>query len=161
MDKQYIIGVDPGKNGGITTLYGNKIVAIDKMPPNPEALYEYFLFLGLPRAYRGKLTIMIEDVHSMPTDGSKQAFTFGRGLGHLEGVIAAMGLLGSLKRVSPMKWMNHFKMKRNKAEGETKTQFKNRLKELAILKSHAKMTLAICDSYLIALYAKQVIKEMA
>lgn len=159
MNKQYIIAIDPGKQGGITAMYGDKIVDISKLPPNPGDFYEYLLFLGLPRAYRGELTIIIEDVHSMPTDGSRQAFTFGRGLGQLEGVFAAMGLLGTLKRVSPMKWMNHFGLKRDKANDETKTQFKNRLKELAIKKSKRNMTLAICDSYLIALYQKEILHE--
>lgn len=152
--KQYIIGVDPGKNGGITVLYGNKVISVTKMPSSPSELYDYFLYLGLPKNYRGELTIIIEDVHSMPTDSSKGAFTFGRGLGQLEGVIAAMGLTGALKRISPMKWMNHFGMKRDKA-AETKIQFKNRLKDLAILKSNQKLTLATCDSYLIALYQKE------
>jgi len=155
MDKQYIIGIDPGKNGGITTIYGDNVVDISKMPSSPELFYQHLIFLGLPRAYSGKLTILIEDVHSMPSDSSKGAFTFGRGLGQLEGVIAAMGLVDSLKRVSPMKWMNYFKLKRDKAT-ETKTQYKNRIKQLASIKSKTKLTLATCDSYLIALYGTKV-----
>jgi len=154
MEKQYIIGIDPGKSGGITTLYNGKIIDISKMPINPDEFYKHLLFLGLPRMYRGKLSVYIEDVHSMPTDGSKQAFTFGRGLGQIEGVIAAMGLTEALKRISPMKWMNYFDLRRNK-EGETKVEYKNRIKEFAMLKSNTKLTLATCDSYLISLYAHE------
>ncbi len=155
--KQYIIGIDPGKNGGITALLNKKIINISKMPPSPKEFYEHLLYLGLPNNHRGDLTIIIEDVHSMPTDSSRGAFTFGRGLGQIEGVIASMGLLDTLKRVSPMKWMKHFNMKKNKEE--TKTNYKNKLKELAILKSKQKLTLATCDSYLIALYQYEVTKN--
>lgn len=158
--KNYIIGIDPGKNGGITAIYHDKIIDISKMPSSPEALYEHFLYLGLPNNYKGKLSIYIEDVHSMPTDGSKQAFTFGRGLGQIEGVIAAMGLLEALKRISPMRWMSHFELKRNKAEKESKTEFKNKIKKEAIKLAKQPLILATCDSYMIALYASQLEKKM-
>ena len=91
----------------------------------------------------------------MPTDGSRQAFTFGRGLGHLEGVIASLGLYDSIVRVSPMKWMKHYGLKRNKDE-ETKYGFKKRIKEFASAKSKQELTLDTCDSYLIAKYHMEV-----
>lgn len=156
----YIIGIDPGKNGGITTLYKGKIVDVTNMPSNPRALYEYFLYLGLPHNYRGKLSIFIENVHSMPTDGSKAAFTFGKGLGHLEGVLACMGIT-ELIRVNPKEWMNYFNLKRNKNDKESKYNYKKRIKEYAIKKCSKDyqkyITLKTCDAYLIALYGNQTL----
>ena len=157
MAKQYIIGIDPGKSGGIATLYNNKIINISKMPLSPELLYEHFLYLGLPNNYKGELTIILENVHSMPTDGVRQSFTFGRGLGHIEGVIATMGLYGTLKRISPMAWMKHFNMQ--KLKEEKKQEYKNRLKALAIKLANQKFTLNTCDAYLIAKYQSEVLNE--
>jgi hypothetical protein len=153
--KHYIIGIDPGKQGGICAIYGSRIADITEMPKTPTELYEYLQFLGLPNNYKGQLTIAIENVHAMPTDGSRQAFTFGRGLGQIEGVIAAMSLSEAVKRISPQEWMKYYKMKRNK--DETKYSYKKRLRDLARQLSKRDLSLKICDAYLISKYMSKAL----
>lgn len=149
----YIIGIDPGLSGGIVALNGNDkehIVDVANMPRGPKALYEHFLYLGLPKV---PCTIFIENVHSMPTDGHKGAFTFGKGLGHIEGVLVAMGLPEPLK-VNPKQWMDLFDLRKEK--DEKKYDYKKRIKERIlkdIPKNRAKeITLKTCDAYGIAYY---------
>jgi len=149
----YIIGIDPGLSGGIVALNGNDsshIVDISDMPSGAKALYEHIVYLGLPMV---PATIFIENVHSMPTDGHMGAFTFGKGLGHLEGVIAAMGLPEPLK-VNPKEWMDVYDLKKDKEE--KKYDYKKRIKEYVLTivpKNRAKeITLKTCDAYLIAEY---------
>lgn len=155
----YIIGIDCGRNGGIVAIANNKIVDISPMPSSPKLLREHFLFLGLPHNYRGEMSIFIENVHSMPTDGSRAAFTFGKGLGHLEGVLACMGFYDPL-RVNPATWQKYFKLKRDIKGNESRYNFKKRMKEKAIKecpKNYRKyITMKTCDAYLITLYGNKL-----
>lgn len=164
--KDFIIGIDPGKNGGIVGLTNGKINIIDKMPQQPTDLWGYFIdVLGIPMMNKENIYVFIEDVHSMPTDGSKSAFTFGRGLGWLDMPLAYYGL--RTERVIPRKWMESYGLKRRKDVDpetvETKYQYKKRIKERAqvLAPEHQRenITLATCDAYLIALYGYHKLKE--
>jgi crossover junction endodeoxyribonuclease RuvC len=46
--------------------------------------------------------VILESVHSMPSQGVASSFTFGEGLGMWKGIIAAFGL--PLEMVSPQRW---------------------------------------------------------
>ena len=161
----YIIGIDPGISGGIVALNGKTgtphIVDISPMPAGPHELLAHFVYLGFPGvSNRTETRIFIENVHSMPTDGVRAAFTFGQGLGRLEGVMAALGLPEPLK-VNPKQWMDYSSMKRN--TDEKKYDFKKRIKELAVTLVPKdwkdKITLKTCDAYMIAMYGWNTIKQ--
>ena len=163
----YVLGIDPGINGGIVTLTNGKITDISAMPTTLSELVEHFRYLGLPQVYnRDTVNIIIEDVHSMPTDGVRAAFTFGHGLGQLEGVIAALSPVEALERIVRVPaqiWMKYFNLKRDKETDEAKYDYKKRVKETALKlvdNGHKlKITLKTCDAYLIALYGYRSIKN--
>ena len=160
--KDFIIGIDPGKNGGIVGLTNGKINIIDKMPQQPTDLWGYFIdVLGIPIMKKENIYVFIEDVHSMPTDGSKSAFTFGRGLGWLDMLLAYWDL--HTERIIPRKWQLIYSLSKDKERGETKYQYKKRILEKAktLVPDHQKknLTLATCDAYLIALYGYYQLKE--
>ena len=160
MDKIFIVGIDPGKNGGITSITNGKITTIDDMPKSPGDLWEHFLFLGFPHQPEGiQPYVFIEQVHSMPTDGVRAAFTFGYNTGQLH--LCVNRLCGGFTFVLPSKWMAHFNLKRDKQE--TKYAYKKRIKETAASKAKAswakEITLKTADAYLIALYGYHLIKQ--
>lgn len=150
MNKKFIIGIDPGKNGGLVALSNGKIVSLAKMPQSPEELVEHFIFLGFPNIrHNVDVRLVIEDVHSMPTDGSRQAFTFGRGVGQIEGVLASFNITPI--KVRPQVWQAYFKLKRD--SDESKYDYKKRIKSKAIsLSKTKKLSLETADAYLIALW---------
>jgi len=160
MDKIFIVGIDPGKNGGITSITNGKITTIDDMPKSPGDLWEHFLFLGFPHQPEGiQPYVFIEQVHSMPTDGVRAAFTFGYNTGQLH--LCVDRLCDGFTFVLPSKWMAHFDLKRDKQE--TKYAYKKRIVETARSKTKkvdvASITLKTADAYLIALYGYHLIKQ--
>ena len=162
--KDFIIGIDPGRNGGIVGLTNGRINIIDKMPQQPADLWGYFInVLGIPMMNKENIYVFIEDVHSMPTDGSKSAFTFGRGLGWLDMLLSHWDL--HTTRVNSRKWMESFNLRRSKSEGDTESKYnyKKRIKvkaqDLAPEHQRESLTLATCDAYLIALYGYHLLKE--
>lgn len=148
--KLFIVGIDPGKNGGIVSITNGRITDITKMPPTPEDLVNHFLYLGFPNQPLGiKSYVIIENVHSMPTDGAKSAFSFGKQLGNIEGVLASFSI--KPYRVSPQEWQSYFKLKRD--SDESKYDYKKRIKSKAIsLSKTKKLSLETADAYLIALW---------
>jgi len=160
MAKTFVIGIDPGKNGGIVSLTNGKITTIDAMPSSIEALWDHFEFLGFPNMIRKESTyVFLEQVHSMPTDGVRSAFTFGHHNGVLDAILVRMGCV--LTTVLPAKWMAYFNLKRNKEE--TKYEYKKQIVEYAKLTTKVDnrkdITLKTADAYLIALYGYNQIKK--
>lgn len=156
--KPFYIGIDPGKNGGIVGITNGKINIINKMPASAEALWQYFIDLGFPNMLEKDQTyVIIEDVHSMPTDGVKSAFSFGKHIGIFDGIFAALGIQPI--RVSPGTWQKYFKIQREK--GEAKYTYKKRLLQMALSllgrygnsSKSTEINLATADAFLIALYA--------
>ena len=150
--KLFIVGIDPGINGGIVSLVNNKIITITDMPSNFKGILEHFIFLGFPNMIKKEETyVYMENVHSRPTDSRVGAFSFGRHHGHLDSVFNSLDVTPIL--VSPQRWMEYFNIKRDK--GESKYSYKKRLLEMGRLLARGtkfQLTLKTCDAYLIALY---------
>lgn len=98
-----IIGVDPGKQGAIAAIDtdGNlhdtwDIPVVDKRISAP-----LIADILVPLQPVAELCV-IEDVHAMPKQGVTSMFTFGRGLGIVEGVALGAGI--PVRWVSPAKW---------------------------------------------------------
>lgn len=160
--KKFVLGIDPGKNGGIVGLTNGHINLIDKMPQTPAEMWGYFESSGLRLMLKQKenIYVFIEDVHSMPTDGVRSAFTFGRGLGWLDMVLAVCGV--DPIRVIPHKWMDALGCRRD--GDETRYNYKKRLVEkakgMALVADRDKINLSTADAYLIARYG-QMAQECA
>jgi Holliday junction resolvasome RuvABC endonuclease subunit len=142
-----IIGIDPGKNGGIAWIRGGD-VAVEKMPDTLKDLWDLFehIMAETPMIYRQKETFaVIEQVASSSQMGVKSAFTFGQGYGRLEMALTAANV--PFKRVTPQVWQKSMKC----LTGGNKNVSKGRAQELF---PSLKITHSTADALLIAEYAR-------
>lgn len=152
-DTWKIIGIDPGKTGGITVMtplndWGEVKIDVHKMPLNPRDIYDLLASLGKGEAW-------LEQVHSMPNDSKGNVFTFGRGVGGLEMACTAVGF--RLRFVTPVAWQKPFNLLR-KCKSESTTQKKHRhLAKVKELYPELKVTLKTCDSVLIAEHGRRLV----
>lgn len=181
MDSKYkIIGIDPGKNGGVAVINMNRQVENIVAMPTTDLLWS--TFKEIFKKEKGvKKYVFLENVHSRPTDGVVGAFTFGYHFGYIESILHHLVKLDNILRVDPRKWQNSMGYVRGKEE--TKYEFKKRLLLSAQLhlqgstssddwllygdlsrdrrrtnRGDFKLTLKTCDAYLIALYGLNQIK---
>ena len=143
------IGIDPGVNGGIAVLDANGgVVELLKMPSTPQDLLET---LG---RYREGSRCVLERVGGMPGNGGSAMFNFGKGFGHLQMALLALGI--ATDEVTPNKWEKSYQL--GSSGKYTKTEWKNKLKAKAqqlFPTLGRKITLATCDALLIAEYGRR------
>jgi hypothetical protein len=140
-----IIGIDPGKSGGIAWIADGK-ACVEKMPETLADLWELIADIDRANAIRGnplRAKAYLEMVHSSPQMGVKSAFTFGNGFGHLEMALTAAGI--PFERVRPQKWQQAMGCM---TKGD-KNVSKRRAQELY---PQIKVTHATSDALLIATY---------
>lgn len=159
--KTFVLGIDPGKQGGIVGTTNGKINLLDHMPQGPDALWDYFETSGLRLILQSQeinTNVFIEDVHSMPTDGTKSAFSFGRQLGWLDMLITRFPV--RITRVTPSRWMDVFEIRRSKEE--SRYNFKKRIlanaKMVAPVLYRDRLDLYTADAYYIARYGEAICK---
>tara|TARA_X000001382_G_scaffold31931_1_gene20807 strand:+ start:620 stop:1093 length:474 start_codon:yes stop_codon:yes gene_type:complete len=142
----HVIGIDPGKSGGIARVIQiNDEELIWTAHKCPENIKEMDNLVKIFKKFLIKPKVFIESVHAFPTDGRSSAFKFGMNYGIWQGIIAANNL--ELEFVTPQKWQKHFgKLPKDKKER------KNILKKLATDKTNIKATLSTADAILIAVY---------
>lgn len=152
------MGIDPGKSGGIATIYTPAIdlagdgqdVCVYKMPESDRDLL---------RIVDGDLSCYcylaaIESVHSMPGQGVKSMFAFGEQFGRVKMVCAALDIPFELVR--PQMWQKALGITPRK-KNESKPQFKRRLVDRAkSLFPGVQVTLQTADALLLAEYARRV-----
>lgn len=101
-----VVGIDPGKKGGVCAFGEHKVYAGGKyvmqrvnraqlMPEYASDLADLLYDVGAAVAY-------VENVHAMPGQGVTSMFNFGKGFGEVLGVCAALDICVEL--VSPQKW---------------------------------------------------------
>lgn len=141
MTDQLIIGIDPGKSGGIAFFFEQGPVVY----PMPETMTDTMdLLLGedLSRAFA-----YIEKVHSSPQMGVTSAFTFGQGYGALLMLLTCKGI--PFEQVTPQKWQ---KAMGCMSKGD-KNVTKRRAQELF---PGLKVTHATADALLIGEYGRRI-----
>jgi len=146
------IGIDPGSASGYIAVITD--TGYERFAFKNTTLREMYVFLNLlafSDSNSGAIAIL-ERVHGMPGMDVKSVSAFMKNVGHIEMALSAVPV--SWKDVTPMTWMKHFGMKKEK--DETKTMWKNRLKDLA----ERRMPLAPinrenADAFLIALFCKE------
>jgi crossover junction endodeoxyribonuclease RuvC len=137
-----IIGIDPGKNGGVAWNLNGRY-AVEKMPSDMMDLWD--LLKGI--ANEGPCCALLENVHSMPGQGVVSSFTFGKGFGSLQMALCGLGI--SYELIEPRKWQ--------KALGCLTKGDKNVSKAKAqALFPDIKVTHAKADALLICRYAVEV-----
>ena len=145
-----IIGVDPGKNGGLVVIEGDEIRA-HKCPETPDEMATLF---GV--ALNGDAPIdtyfVIEKVWARPGNASRAAFSYGVNFGLWLGIAASYEV--DVNYVLPQKWMTHFKCPKVMKVTQRKKWLNDKAKEL--YPELKKITLATADAILIAKYGKDI-----
>jgi crossover junction endodeoxyribonuclease RuvC len=98
-----IVGIDPGNNGGIALLHGDRLIYADHLPIVGKTLSGHLLnnwFADIEPDTPAM--VVVEQVHAMPKQGVSSTFNFGKAVGIIEGVIAARNL--PLFWVTPQRW---------------------------------------------------------
>ena len=155
---KFIIGIDPGNNGGIAFIdEAGNVLHVVKMPETPQDLLEHLSMLVSISG--GNAVCYIEKVGGIPGQGASSAFSFGRGCGHLE--MALLALKISTNDVTPQKWQKMYSVGHSsitKSSAAEKREHKNKLKAKAqslFPKLGGKVTNATCDALLIAEYGRK------
>lgn len=144
-----IIGIDPGKNGGIAW-QANGPQDARKMPETLQDLWQLISDIAgiVPLSTRHlECKAYIEQVHSSPQMGVKSAFTFGNGFGHIEMALTAAGI--PFERIRPQVWQKALGCL---TKGD-KNVSKRRAQELF---PALKITHATADALLIAEYGRRI-----
>lgn len=139
-----VIGCDPGKNGGLAWICDGRPCA-EKLPESPYDLAT--LLRGIIREESlGMVYAYVEKVSSSPQMGVVSAFTFGRGIGMIEGVLATLEI--PVTFVRPQQWQKALGCltKGNKNVSKLKAQQ---------LFPALKITHAIADALLIAEFGRR------
>ena len=159
-DPKIFIGIDPGKNGGVTVINDmpnyESVIAF-RCPDSPSKM-AYSLMATIPTeiSYENVL-VMVEHVHAMPKNGVVSMFSFGQNLGQWEGILGAFEL--DVKYSGPRVWMKHYDCKPNMSKKERKRYLRGLAEKLF---PNIKMTFNISDAMLIANYNKEIYyKEMS
>jgi hypothetical protein len=104
MENKIYIGIDPGKNGYITIFYKEKFffypIPLIGGEYDVNTLSEVFktsIFSNYSNVY-----CVIEDVHAIFGASASSTFSFGFGIGLLEGILTTLKI--PFTKVSPKKW---------------------------------------------------------
>jgi crossover junction endodeoxyribonuclease RuvC len=106
------IGIDPGLSGAIAFLMGNEAYVFDTPVMNVgsdgkvKRKYDIPAMAMLVKQYMDDAPynnlVVLESVHSMPSQGVASSFTFGEGLGIWKGIVGTLEL--PLELPSPQRW---------------------------------------------------------
>lgn len=143
------LGIDPGKSGGVVTLWENSEFAapkVDKMPDPAGLLALLKDAASCPTANEDGVICALELVHSMPHDGRSSLWKFARHYGHIE--MALMAAKIPYRYVRPLEWQDEFDCR----TGGDKRVSKAKAQELF---PDIKVTHAVADALLLAEYARR------
>lgn len=158
-----ILGIDPGKNGGLTVMTDDGVLMTKKMPDTDgDIATELEMILRYAENESRELCCYMEKVGGMPGQGGSAMFSFGRNVGFLYGVLASLKI--PVVEVTPQKWQKMYSLggvSITKSSSAEKREHKNRLKGKAqqLFPGLGKaVTLATADSILIAEYGRRLEK---
>lgn len=141
----YYIGIDPGVSGGAALLdaTGKHIDAFKFKDMTDHDIAEAFReWSGF-----GDVQCVIEKVHSMPKQGVKSTFNFGRNFGFLVGCLTVLKI--PFDFVTPNKWQTALQCQTKGDKNITKAKAQRLFPKL-------KITHALADALLIAVYCQNL-----
>ncbi len=103
-----VIGIDPGKKGGITAVLDGEVIRSDPMPIDSDGdvcafgIRSILHQIDYDNPCPQSIVVFVENVHAMKGQGVTSMFTFGRGFGKILGVCAGIRIVPNL--VSPQRW---------------------------------------------------------
>jgi len=149
-----IIGIDPGKSGGIALLYRmkvngklTKIAKVWKMPETERDVWECITNLQWRNI---DLFAFIEQVAAMPKQGVSSTFKFGQHYGMLRAFLIAAGI--SFETIWSSKWQRKLGCLSKSDKNVTKAKAQELFPEI-------KITHATADALLIAEYGYRKRRE--
>ena len=147
MKKLSFVGIDPGKNGGVAVFWCDGESDSYRFPKLEYQLPQIIKKIkSMAREKKTKLDWVIEDIHALYGSSAKATFSFGKNLGHWEGVLYSSNV--KWETVSPKVWQSEYKLSKDKKRR------KNKLKKIAQSIVDYKVTLATADAILIAKWRK-------
>ena len=149
-----IVGVDPGKEGGLALLVDGKMECFSFKNKDEYEIAHQFSIMSCCGA-----KAFLEQVHSAPGQGVASSFSFGKGYGFLRGLLVANKI--PFEDVSPQMWQKVMRTppRGNKTKREHKLLLQQRAKQL--YPSTPNIDLTTADALLIAQYgAMQVFASM-
>lgn len=143
-----VVGIDPGKSGGIAILRSDGVLLSYRPMGEAYELAEYLSGLEIVRCY-------VEKCQAMPSQGVKSMFTYGVGYGKILGVLETVKI--SYDLIQPQKWQK--RMIPGTKKGGTKPAALAKVRQLF---PHEKFILPNCrvphdgivDAVLIAEYGR-------
>ena len=145
-ENQLIIGIDPGKSGGIAWIVKDDLGnAAEILAENCPAEIDDMSCLIKNITKDIKSICYLESVHAFPTDARSSAFKFGMNFGIWQGILSSFNV--EVVLVTPRKRHRHF--------GELpkiKKERKNKMKQIATELSGLKATLKTADAILLTIY---------
>ena len=151
-----IVGIDPGKSGGVAFISSGGLEVHD-MPETFEDLRD--LLIGFKKRF-GHVVGVLENVHTYRTDRLKAGMEFAieKMIRNSETCKNALNSAGiTYVQVEPRKWQGDLRLSK---KGETKTQRKNRAKDYAkSMYPTVKINLPVADSVCIAIYGFKTLKN--
>ena len=160
---KYIIGIDPGKKGGIAMLdQDGLVIDVRNMMETPNDILLHLdglVELGKKMSDDASFVVYIEKVGGIPGQGASAAFNFGKGCGYLEMALLARRM--STNDVTPQKWQKMYSVGHSsitKSTAAEKNEHKNKLKAKAqslFPQLGRKVTKNTCDALLIAEYGRK------
>lgn len=161
-----VVGIDPGKAGGISWITPSRVITTTPMPEGEEDLYQLVCDLeelledetNKTQNPELELFVFIEQVHSMPQQSSVATFTFGKGYGQICQAFCTF----SREFVRPQVWMKGLQIP-NREKTEAKPKYKERLKirarqlfpKLGCWTWNKGKQMAVADSILIMEYGRR------
>lgn len=164
MEGLYVIGIDPGRKGGIAVVgSGGAVVDVVQMPDTAQDLYLSLReYVASCRRDGVGVVCYVEKVGGIPGQGASSAFNFGRGCGWLEMCLLALEVKAVY--VTPQRWQKVYGVGSSsitRSSAAEKREHKNALKAVAqrlYPSLGRRVTLQTCDALLIAGYG---VKEEA
>ena len=147
-----VIGIDPGKSGGISVVEDGEVTA-HKCPKTVEDMAVLFSII-CGDTPRDKIYAVMERVWARPSNASRSAFAYGVNYGSWLGIMASNEV--DCNPVLPLKWMQHMGCPKALKKENRKRWLKEKAKELCPYIK--RVTLITADSILIAKYAEDILK---
>ena len=151
------IGIDPGVNGGIAIIDSTPQISGIEALSCPATVKDMADIIDWHKWECIKTFAVIEKVHSMPKQGVRSVFTFGKNYGQWLGILATHEI--PYMEITPQKWMKYWQNKLNIKLPKDKPNRKRTLKEIASHYTDRKVTLYNSDAILITLYGLYIEQE--
>lgn len=155
---KWFIGIDPGLDGAIAIIEEDGDVKVYDTPTLKIGNKRGFMLQEMVNILRPiaigpfYTAAAVEKVHSMPRQGVASAFSFGKGVGYWEGVLAALQI--PYEEVTPQRWQGVM------MDGMQKTKDASRLRAMQLFPQLAdqlklKSNDGRADALLIALWRRR------